>query len=113
MSKYFDPKVNRMYDESGSYYVFMGGRNCGRTMNTIPYFLVYLFGGTCEYRYDAQLMVHHYLIKNDDIGFMDMTVTNECFIYENIDVRVHRMMEEYDAYMRYKFRDYEKENEHV
>ena len=40
---------------------------------------------------------------------MDMTVTNECFIYEKFSVRIHRMCEEYDGYMRYKYRDYEKE----
>lgn len=112
MSKYFDPVLNRMYNESGSYYIFMGGRGCGRRMNTISHFLEFLFGGVCEYYYDPLRQVHHYTIKNDDIGFMDMTVTNECFIHEDANIRLNRMCEEYDAYMRYKFRDYE-ENENV
>ena len=88
------------------FYFLKGGRNTGKKIGTIPYFLEFLFGGTCEYLYDPQRQVHHYLIKNDDIGFMDMTITNECFMYENADVRVQRMCEEYDSYMRYKYRDY-------
>lgn len=90
------------------YYFYMGGRNSGKVICSITMYLEFLFGGTCEYQFDPQEMIHHYLIKNDDIGFMDMTVTNECFVYENINVRMQRMCEEYDAYMRYKYRDYTK-----
>lgn len=87
------------------YYIYIGGRNCGR-FSTIPDLLEYWFGGTCEYTYDQQQQIHHYLIKNDDIGFIDMTVTNECFMYESFDVRMTRMCEEYLAHMEYKYRDY-------
>lgn len=103
MSKYFDVKIN---NQINGYYLYVGGRNSGKTMYTMPYFLEYLFGGTCVYHYDPRLKIHHYIIKNDDIGFMDMTVTNECFIYERANVRIHRMCEEYQAYMEYKYRDY-------
>ena len=106
MSKYFDPTDNRMYDENGSYYFYIGGRGSGRKTITISHLLEFLFGGRCEYNYDPQQQVHHYSIKNDDIGFMDLTVTNECFMSENGIVLIHRMCEEYDAYMRYKYRDY-------
>jgi hypothetical protein len=75
-------------------------------MSSNPCILEHWFGGTCEYSYDSQQQIHHYLIKNDDIGFMDMTVTNECFMYESFDVRMTRMCEEYLAYMEYKYRDY-------
>ena len=88
------------------YYIHTGGRGCGRAFASIPRTLQFLFGGKCEYVYDAPTMTHHYLIINDDIGFMDMTVTNECFICENANVRLRRMCEEYDGYMRYKYRDY-------
>lgn len=84
---------------------------CGRSVYGITHVLQYLFGGTCEYRYNVKTMVHHYLIKNDDIGSMDFAITNECFIYENIDVHISRMCEEYDGYMRYKYRDYVREKE--
>ena len=107
MSKYFDNLVNRMYyEEDGSFYVYIGGRNNGKTIFTTCRFLEFLFGGTCEYQYDPHLQVHHYLIKNDDIGFIDMTVTNECFKNENLNVRIYRICEEYDGCMRYKYRDY-------
>ena len=46
------------------YYIFMGGRNCGRSIkNTIPYILEWLFGGSCEYHYDVRTQIHHYFIK--------------------------------------------------
>lgn len=87
-------------------YFFMCGRNTGKTVNSIPGVLEYLFGGKCIYRYDERQMMHHYEIRNDDIGLIDLTVTNECFIYEDINVRITRMCEEYLGYMEYKFRDY-------
>jgi hypothetical protein len=105
MCNYFDFTVN---NQSNGFYIYMGGRNSGKTIYTMPYFMEYLFGGKCEYHYDPQTMTHHYLIENDDIGFMDMTVTNECFIYEKVEVRIPRMCEEYLAYMEYKYRDYKR-----
>ena len=102
MSKYFDFLTNHVDD----YYIFIGGRDNGKTIYTIRNYLEYLLGGICEYQFDAEQMIHHYLIRNDDIGFMDITVSNPCFINENLGTRLIRMCEEYDAYMRYKYRDY-------
>lgn len=106
MSNYFDPLAIHINDVSDGYFIFIGGRNSGRITNTIPYLLDFLFGGTCTYHYDPQRMIHHYEIKNDDIGQVDLTVTNECFIFEDINVRIHRMCEEYLGYMEYKYSDY-------
>ena len=106
MSNYFDPLAIHLNSVSDGYFIFTGGRNSGNITNTMPYLLEFLFGGTCTYCYDPCTMIHHYQIKNDDIGYVDMTVTNECFIHEDINVRVHRMLEEYLAYMEYKYRDY-------
>lgn len=99
------------YDVNKGFYIYSGGRHSGNCAKSIPCYLQYLFGGTCEYRFDTRLMEHHYLIKNDDIGVIDMVVTNECFCYENINTRLWRMCEEYDGYMRYKYRDYVREKE--
>lgn len=111
MTDYFNDIY--MFDTIDGYYIYIAGRNSGKSIYTISRYLEFLFGGTCEYQFEPCSKIHHYLIKNDDIGFIDMTVTNECFVYENINVHVQRMCEEYDSYMRYKYRDYiakEKEN---
>ena len=68
--------------------------------------LEYLFGGEVEYDYDVERLIHKYKIRNDDIVYYEFSVLNEAFIYETLEVRLLRMCEEYDAYMRYKFRDY-------
>lgn len=90
------------------YYVLIGGRaNRVTKINySICQHLVYLFGGKVEYCYDVQRQIHKYKIMNDDIGYCELSVTNETFIYEPLDVRMMNMCEEYDAYMRYKSRDY-------
>ena len=106
MSNYFDPLAIRMNDTSDGYFIFIVGRNTGKITNTIPRLLEFLFGGACIYRYDSCRMIHHYEINNDDIGYIDIRVTQECFLYEDINVRIHRMCETYLAFMKYKYRDY-------
>lgn len=90
------------------YYVVMGGRanKIEKFRYAITDILQYLFGGKVEYYYDVQQQIHKYKINNDDIGNCELSVTNEAFIYEPFDVRLKRMCEEYDAYMRCKSRDY-------
>ena len=102
MNEYF----YHLFDVTDSYYIYVGGRNQGKTIYTIRHYLEFLFGGTCEYQFDPQTMTYHYLIRNDDIEYIDITVTNECFVYEDISTSLYRMCEEYDSYMRYKYRDY-------
>ena len=91
-----------------SFYVFVGSRanKVSKIRYGISYLLEYLFGGECVYDYDVACQIHKYKLRNDDIGYYEFNVTNEAFIYEIFDVRITRMCEEYDAYMRYKFRDY-------
>lgn len=73
---------------------------------TLCEYLKYLFGGEVECDYDVACQIHKYKLQNDDIGYFEFSVVNEAFIYEPFKVHIVRMCEEYDAYMRYKFRDY-------
>lgn len=52
MSNYFDPLAIHINGVSDGYFIFTSSRN----------------SGICIYRYDPQRMIHHYEIKNDDIG---------------------------------------------
>ena len=107
MSNYYlNPLAIHLNDVSNGYFIFMGERNTGKITNTIPHLLEFLFGGTCIYNYEPQGMIHHYKINNDDIGYIHFRVTQECFVREDINVRIQRMCEEYLAYMEYKYRDY-------
>ena len=108
---YFNPLAIHLNDVSNGYFIFTGGRNTGKITKTLPYLLEFLFGGTCIYHYEPQGMIHHYEIINDDIGHMHIRVTQECFVYEDINVRVQRMCEEYLAYMEYKYNCIRKEKE--
>ena len=93
------------------YYVFAGGRGVGKSNPTITQTLKWLLGGTVTYTFDKSTNTHLYHIKNDDIGEYVWSVSNEAFVYEPLLTRLHRMCEEYYGYMRYKYRDYERENE--
>lgn len=47
------------------------------------------------------------------IGYMELTATDGCLFWESFSTRIERMCEEYDGYMRYKYRDYERSTNHV
>lgn len=88
--------------------IFIGGRanRLSKINYSICTYLEYLFGGEVEYDYDVARQTHKYKLQNDDIGYFEFSVVNEAIIYEPLEVRIVRMCEEYDGYMRYKFRDY-------
>lgn len=92
----------------------IGGRNASRIDFFAKYLcckLTYYLGGVVDYRkYDEYIEI---LIKNDDIGTAVFMLTNDTIKYENDYVILTRLLEEYDGLMRYRYRDYEKENEHV
>lgn len=80
----------------------IGGRYVGKIHFYAEYicqWLSYYLGGTVCYKlFDVYLEIAVY---NDDIGYMKYTL-----YYEKGYVIFSRMLEEYDAYMRYKYRDY-------
>lgn len=90
----------------------------GRTVSKIDFFgvyfchsLEYYLGGFVEYsKHDDYIEIR---VKNDDIGIGVFTLTNDTIKYENPAAIFTRLLEEYDGLMRYRYRDYEKENEHV
>ena len=104
--------MEQLKDKQFTY--FIGGRNTGKSefyMGYLCVLLEYLVGGKVTYE---QVVKNCYkvFIKNDDIVEYVYTIFIGAIFYENFEVRLCRMLEEYDAYMRYKFRDYE-ENENV
>lgn len=67
--------------------------------------LEHMLGGKTQYELTKQLLI--ITINNDDIGeYKFITLINAIYI-EGMKVRLERMLDEYDAYMRYKYRDYE------
>lgn len=89
---------------------FVGGRQCGKIHFYATYLQValeHMLGGKTQYELTNQLLI---TINNDDIGeYKFITLINAIYI-EGMEVRLQRMLEEYDGYMRYKYRDY-KESE--
>ena len=71
----------------------------------ISYHLQRLFGGKVTTRYDVNRRLNVWEIDNDDIGHMEITATDGCLFWESLSTRLKRMCEEYDAHMRYKYRD--------
>lgn len=97
------------------YNFFIGGRHTGKAdfyMSYLCVLLEYFVGGKATYE-PLTKNCFRIFITNDDIGEYIFAIFTDAIFYENFEVRLSRMLEEYDAYMRYKFRDYEKENEHV
>jgi hypothetical protein len=89
----------------------IGGRNVGKNIFYAEYickWLSYYLGGTVVYKpFDVYLEI---CVYNDDIGYMKYTLYYDTLKYEKGYVIFTRMLEEYDAHMRYKYRDY-KESE--
>lgn len=94
------------------FYFLTGGRNDGKIEFCARFFccqLEYYLGGKASYTvYKDYVEIN---IHNDDIDYMKYTLLNDTIYCELGHVIITRMLEEYDAYMRYKYRDYRKENE--
>ncbi|MBP3887232.1 MAG: hypothetical protein J6F30_06220 [Cellulosilyticum sp.] len=103
--------MEQLKDKQFTY--FIGGRNYGKAdfyMNYLRVLLEYYLGGSANYELFTNNCYKIY-IKNDDIESYIFTLFLDTIFYENFEVRLSRMLEEYDAYMRYKYRDYERSQE--
>ena len=91
----------------------LGGRNVSKIDFYAKYLcckLKYFLGGFVEYKkYNKYIEI---IVKNDDIGSpWSFTLFNDTICYEKHDVIFVRILEDYDAIMRYRYRDYIKEKE--
>ena len=87
----------------------IGGRNVTKLdffVKNLCYALQHYLGGFITYRkYNKYIEI---IVNNDDIGNCAFTLYNDTIKYEKQYVIFVRLLEEYDALMRYKFRDYER-----
>ena len=100
------PKINPNVE----YYIHVGGRYNGRTIYYIKNTIEILFGGEAEVYYNGCDKYYNFIIKNDDIIHFSYRVYSDELKQISITTIIRRMCECYDATMRYKYRDYEKES---
>ena len=88
-------------------YIAICGRGTGKRLQFITFMCEYLFGGAADFEYNPRELCYYIFIRNDDIGEMTFSILDETLSREPLNVRLSRMCEEYDGFMRYKFRDSE------
>lgn len=88
-------------------YLAIGGRGTGKKLQVIRFMCEYLFGGQAELDYNPREQCYYIMLRNDDIDEIIFSILEETLLREPLNVRLSRMCEEYEGFMRYKFRDSE------